>query len=105
MLVAMFFISLYVGIWISSNLFIHTHEIDGILITHSHPYQSGNHGHSASEVSFISAIALNAALWQEQNLFLNPFLGIASIINPSVEYFPITISGNHPALRAPPIFS
>jgi len=64
LLFLVFFLFYYIGI----TLFIHTHTIDGRLITHSHPYQSdaqGNplHSHSCEEITLIHA--------------LNQFLGLA----------------------------
>lgn len=51
-----FFVLLYATNVASNTLFIHSHYVNGILVTHSHPFQddSSNHNHSSGEMQIIS---------------------------------------------------
>lgn len=45
----LFLVILFLGYYGGSTLFIHTHTVDGVVITHSHPYlPSGHHTHMPS---------------------------------------------------------
>lgn len=59
---SLFFLVFFIFYYLGTVLFIHTHTIDGKLVTHSHPYQSdaqGNplHTHSTAEFTLIRVLS------------------------------------------------
>ena len=32
------------------TMFVHTHDVDGTMVAHSHPFTSSNHSHSTTQV-------------------------------------------------------
>ncbi|MBR5332903.1 MAG: hypothetical protein IKV32_06390 [Muribaculaceae bacterium] len=32
------------------TMFVHTHDVDGTMVAHSHPFTNSNHSHSASQI-------------------------------------------------------
>lgn len=45
---------LFLGYFGSITLFSHTHQIEGAVKAHSHPYKTANHQHSSGEFAVIS---------------------------------------------------
>lgn len=52
----MFLLLLFMGYYGSITLFPHSHIVNGDLVTHSHPYSSSNHSHSASQLQQLSSL-------------------------------------------------
>lgn len=58
-----FTIILFIGHFSSITLFVHTHIVDGLKITHSHPYnpfkgdKGANHNHSRNEIFLIEMLS------------------------------------------------
>lgn len=42
---------------VGSSVFVHTHEIDGVVMAHSHPFAGKTHNHSTNQF-----VALHAAI-------------------------------------------
>lgn len=58
---SLFFLVFFIFYYLGTVLFIHTHNIDGKVVTHSHPFQSdtqGNplHTHSTAEITLIRVL-------------------------------------------------
>lgn len=108
---SLFFLVFFIFYYLGTVLFIHTHTIDGKLVTHSHPYQSdaqGNplHTHSTAEFTLIRVLSQFLTL----SFFI--FFGIKKIFvylknkfysnidAKSLSIYPHLIY----SLRAPPLF-
>ncbi len=96
---------LFIFYYASSTLFIHSHIIDGEVITHSHPYSSTSHTHTGASIELISLL---------NNLaFTLCVISILSFIETSTRFFFKQIrkqkySDNKPLcllLRGPPALS
>jgi hypothetical protein len=51
------FLLLFVGSFISNNFYLHTHDIDGAIVYHSHPFTAdAQHQHSSTSIELIQHI-------------------------------------------------
>lgn len=57
-------LTLFAGYVAASTMFMHTHEVEGLKITHSHPYKgkAGEPGHSHSRSEYVLIAQLTALL-------------------------------------------
>lgn len=39
------------------TMFVHTHNVDGTMVAHSHPFTNSNHSHSSSQVQSIALLS------------------------------------------------
>ena len=67
------FLTLFVGYQISVLFSIHTHNIEGYFVTHSHPHRSGDHNHSANDLLVIQLLAFLSALFGDSLCIENPY--------------------------------
>jgi len=54
--VSLLFVALFTSYYVNTNFFIHTHHDASGLFTHSHPYSSANHSHSANTLQLIESL-------------------------------------------------
>ena len=66
------FLLLFVSYQIGSLIFLHTHNIEGYLITHSHPYKSGEHSHTTNDLLAIQSLVFSSALFGNSFCIENP---------------------------------
>lgn len=52
-ILSIFLLLLFAYSFASNNLFLHTHIIGDVKVSHSHPYSNSCHGHSSSELNLI----------------------------------------------------
>ncbi len=50
-------LALLVSYMVGVTVFVHSHDVDGIMVTHSHPFTSANHSHSSSQVQSIALLS------------------------------------------------
>lgn len=95
--------ALFVCQTVCITLCIHTHEVDGKLITHSHPYSGTSHQHSDSSFAAFGSIQHSLfAASQQQNIPDARFYLIAVVDSfVDIAYTPIHIASQ--ASRAPPV--
>ena len=77
---SLFFLVFFIFYYLGTVLFIHTHNIDGKVVTHSHPYQSdaqGNplHTHSTAGFTLIRILSQFLTLsfftiWGRKKIFI-----------------------------------
>lgn len=105
----LFLILLFAFNYASSNFFFHTHIVDGVKISHSHPYKAApdgteGHEHSSSELQFFSNIL--------RTLYTNiSFISIPLLILTLISIFTHIVNVQYGKVieayitpRAPPIF-
>ena len=94
------FILLYFVSYTSSVKYTHTHKFSDGYVTHSHPFKSAAHSHSATELAFIPSGTFVATATAMASIFITWILvmDIQESGNPSVK---CTIK-NGENLRAPP---
>lgn len=56
-LLSVFMLILFLSYQASTTLFTHAHDIDGRVITHSHPYNSEAHSHSDAQVFALNHVS------------------------------------------------
>ena len=54
---AVLLLVLLVSYKLSVTIFVHTHNVDGIMVAHSHPFTNGNHTHSSSQILVIGQLS------------------------------------------------
>ena len=97
---------LFVGYVASTTLFYHTHIVNGIPVTHSHPYSqapgTGNHTHSSAGFVTIAHLSLILMLAASFACMAQVF---ATVIHKRVPIRKLACPGREftiPSLRAPP---
>lgn len=93
---------LFTWYWCGVTLFSHQHDIDGVLVTHSHPIAGSSHTHSASQMQAISFLAMWFALAASVGFVLRKYGSFKAsiIINITEQISSADVTAN--ALRAPP---
>ena len=101
---SLFLLSLFTAYQVSITMFTHTHYVNGVRITHSHPFAKGvEHTHTQAEIITIDRLAHYTTLEVESPRFICAH----EIVFRSIEINP-TLSTAHdsyqcaPSLRAPP---
>lgn len=102
-IVATLLLILFVGYQAGTTLFIHTHNISGHQITHSHPFTSSTHEHSSSQINSISSLSIFHAEYACLDWFSTNPLESLSILFDEISNSISTTSGTSTQLRAPPI--
>ena len=101
-------LALFVSYVANTTLFIHTHIVDGQLVTHSHPYRGApdnpGHGHSSAQFQTIVQLSLLLA-------FAAPFIicscflaGKKCLRNSALSYHKANTKYYSFCLRGPPVF-
>lgn len=98
------FLMLFVGYQICITSFTHVHYVNGVMISHSHPYAGDEHSHQKTEFSLIAQLAHFSALTPEfiiYNHIVWPVVGI-DVVCPKADALP-TVDAYYYSLRAPPV--
>lgn len=98
------FLMLFVGYQICITSFTHVHYVNGVMITHSHPYAGDGHSHQKADFSLIAQLTHFSALNPEfiiYNHIVWPVGGIVSVC-PKADALP-TNDACYYSLRAPPV--
>lgn len=56
-LVAILLLVLLMSYKVGVTMFVHTHDVDGTMVAHSHPFTNANHSHSASQIVVIGQLS------------------------------------------------
>lgn len=95
---------LFMGLWASSNLFIHTHIVNSQLVTHSHPFShKTTHSHSGAELNLLAAYARLAFLSCGLSLLALPAVRKNKLLYCSTLKNQTSYYGTCRCLRAPPV--
>lgn len=98
---------LFVGYLAGATLFYHTHIVNGIRITHSHPFSqapdTGNHTHTAAGFATIAQLTLILMLAASFYALLRVFALRAARMKPCHTPIHIVRAVSVPSLRAPPV--
>ncbi|MDR1897880.1 MAG: hypothetical protein LBR10_13930 [Prevotellaceae bacterium] len=106
-IVAAFLMMLFVSYLASITMFVHTHIVDGQIITHSHPYcgTPDNPGHSHTAAQFLTIAHLSNLLMTGASIFVFAcFLAKKTIVRNFLSRYRFERSCSAPcSLRAPPV--
>ena len=98
---------LFVGYLAGATLFYHTHIVNGIRITHSHPYSqtpdTGNHTHTTTGFATIAQLTLILMLAASFYALLRTFALRAARMKPCHTPIHFVRAVSVPSLRAPPV--
>lgn len=101
----MFLLGVFVSFVGGTTLFLHTHILEGAVITHSHPYlPSVPHSHTTQSFQFIaSAMSAAQQVLPSDELYLSTSFVLVSVIDNVGEIFFISVESATSFLRAPPV--
>lgn len=100
---AFFLMLLFSAYQVGITAFTHVHYINGVLITHSHPFKK-NHSHSKSCLVVIAQTASTHFLEADQpNYQFSEYTGFTLILSKPCGLYQTSIHLQSPALRAPPV--
>ena len=102
---AVIFLTLFLFLWSSSNLFYHSHVVDNKTITHSHPYSTSEHTHNILEIQLINLFSFDLALLLVFCLLFVPIEFGYNRIVLSKNHLVYNFVGALFSLRAPPAIS
>lgn len=54
--IGLILLAVYAFFFASTNLFYHSHQIEGITLVHSHPFSGASHSHTANQILLIEII-------------------------------------------------
>lgn len=99
------FLMLFIGYQICITSFTHVHYVNGVMISHSHPYADGEHSHKKTEFTYIAHISHFSALVTEAFVVATPYLHVLPVMGicPTEESLP-SVNTPYFSLRAPPYF-
>jgi len=87
---------------IGSTLFVHTHEINGVKVVHSHPFTSNSHNHSVNQIIALHFSTDISGEITESAYSIEADISFSDIIREhTTEYISAVLSDLH-TLRAPP---
>lgn len=96
---------LFVAYQASITAFTHVHYVNGVLITHSHPFK-GAHSHTKSEILVIDRLASFQVPDQPAHKDLHPMRPLLAVIDTEPVMHQAQLECRHVySLRAPPVFS
>ncbi|MDR2533550.1 MAG: hypothetical protein LBC81_02045 [Tannerellaceae bacterium] len=100
-------LAVFVSYVANTTLFVHTHIVDGQLVTHSHPYRgapdSPGHGHSSTQLQTIAQLSLLLAYAAPAVIFACFLAGKRSLRNLSVTSHKANNKVYSFCLRGPPV--
>ena len=100
---AVLLLILLVSYKLSVTIFVHTHNVDGTMVVHSHPFTSNNHSHSSTQVIAIGQLSSFNGLENTSYNEINVFHYSVEEINFSEQnLFVINACDASVSLRAPP---
>ena len=87
----------------ATTLFIHSHDIEGTEVVHSHPYNpSGTHSHTRAQIILFNNTPLHDALIVESMACNKPYSTEIATIEKRLHSPIIERTSLHHSLRAPP---
>lgn len=100
---ALFLLILLMSYKVGVTMFVHTHNVDGTMVVHSHPFTSNNHSHSSTQVIAIGQLSSFNGLENTSYNEINVFHYSVEEINFSEQnLFVINACDASVSLRAPP---
>ncbi|MBE6287482.1 MAG: hypothetical protein E7099_04755 [Mediterranea massiliensis] len=95
---------LFVGYQVCITSFTHVHYVNGVLISHSHPFADDEHSHQKTEFSLIATLSQFSTLAFEDSNTVAPLWQLLAEVNLGfvVDALPIHVSC-YISLRAPPV--
>lgn len=100
--IAAFLTILMVGYFASITLCLHTHEVDGVVVMHSHPYQSSSHTHSNAQINLFSHLNNFESFISHDIIVKTPDLLVVGERIEFNSYGVFSICVEYSSLRAPP---
>lgn len=101
---AVLLLILLVSYKLSVTIFVHTHNVDGILVAHSHPFTNGNHSHSSSQILVIGQLSsfngVECDPVEELKVYYNK---VEDILFSKQNIGVIVADATRVSLRAPPV--
>ena len=99
-------LALYAIFFASTNLCVHSHDIEGVRVVHSHLGGSASHSHTASQIQTINFIDTEAFV-SSQCISADDVCFAASVENCGCAYQDAVLPANYKthSLRAPPCFA
>ena len=103
---AVSFLMLFVGYQICITSFTHVHYVNGVMVSHSHPFSDDEHSHQKTEFSLIAHLSHFSSLVAVVSATIDiPWTLLATMnICPMVDELPV-VSLSYISLRAPPCCS
>ena len=74
---AIFLLLLYTFFFVSTNLFVHSHQGPTYKIVHSHPWSGKTHNHSANEFQLISLLSSGNCIVPDVQKAPEPYVALA----------------------------
>ena len=88
---------------LSVTIFVHTHNVDGIMVAHSHPFTNGNHTHSSSQILVIGQLStFNGVEYDSVGELKVYYNGVEDVLFTTQNLNEIVASATVISLRAPP---
>ena len=99
-------LALYAIFFASTNLCIHSHDIGGVHVVHSHLGGGASHSHTASQIQTITVFNTEAFV-SSQCISAGDLCFAATVENCSIAYQDAILPANYKthSLRAPPYFA
>lgn len=103
--IATLLLTIFLGYFTSTHFFYHTHIVDGVAITHSHPFADlgKNYSHSSSDFKNIAMLSFYVFL-VSTCIFLPQLFALKKYLQLSYTYNQQSRKTFAFSLRAPPIF-
>ena len=97
---------LYATFFASTNLCVHSHDVEGVHIVHSHLGGGSQHSHTASQLQTINYLGCERFVAAEALASVaGPCLLFCEDFESPLREAVITFSGESHSLRAPPFFA
>lgn len=103
-LIASMLLIVFAGFYVSRTMMTHTHVEDGIVITHSHPFNTPGHSHSHNDyvsIAFVSGSAQQSQIDLSAVFFGAP--AVVSVLLTAPGYSPAAGHARHGLNRGPPM--
>lgn len=85
-------------------MFVHTHDVDGTMVAHSHPFTSSNHSHSTTQVIAFGQLSTFTGIENAPYEEIKVYSGLAvEICADKSKLDVINSSVAIESLRAPPV--
>lgn len=101
--IAAFLAILMVSYFASMIICLHTHEVNGVVVMHSHPYQSASHSHTNAQITLFSQLNNFESFLSVDELIKSPILNQIGESHSSLFFSILSISVEYSSLRAPPV--
>ena len=85
------------------TMFVHTHDVDGTMVVHSHPFTSSSHSHSTTQVIAFGQLSTFTGIENASYEEIKVYRGLGVEINANnFQSNVINASIAYESLRAPP---